>query len=60
VTHLFWGDRVGRLRDPFGNLWWIQARVEVVDEAEMGRRMGDPEWTARMTYVQSSLRMPPD
>lgn len=59
VTHLFWGDRVGRGRDPFGNLWWIQARVESVDEAEMMRRMSDPEWNARMAYVQSSLWMTP-
>jgi uncharacterized glyoxalase superfamily protein PhnB len=26
VTYLFFGDRVGRARDPFGNLWWIQIR----------------------------------
>jgi PhnB protein len=58
VTHLFWGDRVGRVRDPFGNLWWIQERVEEVDEAEMTRRMTDPAWTERMTYVQSSLWLP--
>jgi uncharacterized glyoxalase superfamily protein PhnB len=58
VTHLFWGDRVGRVRDPFGNLWWIQGRVEEVDEAEMNRRMTDPVWNARMEYVQSSIWMP--
>jgi PhnB protein len=58
VTHLFWGDRVGRVRDPFGNLWWIQARVEDVDEAEMNRRMTDPTWIERMAYVQSSLAFP--
>jgi hypothetical protein len=28
VTHLFFGDRVGRVRDPLGNLWWIQTRIE--------------------------------
>jgi uncharacterized glyoxalase superfamily protein PhnB len=55
VTHLFWGDRVGRVRDPLGNMWWIQARVEEVDEAEMERRMTDPEWLDRLDYVQSSL-----
>lgn len=60
VTHLFWGDRVGRIRDPLGNLWWIQTRVEEVDEAEMGRRMGDPAWLERLTYVQSSLAFPED
>ena len=55
VTPLFWGDRVGRVRDPFGNLWWIQARVEEVDEAEMTRRMSDPVWLERMAFVQGSL-----
>lgn len=58
VTHLFWGDRVGRVRDPFGNLWWIQVRVEEVDEAEMARRLADPEWAERMEYVQSSIWIP--
>jgi PhnB protein len=53
VTHLFWGDRIGRVRDPMGNLWWIQARVEDVDEAEINRRMSDPVWLERMAYVQS-------
>ncbi len=55
VTHLYWGDRVGRIRDPLGNVWWIQARVEEVDDAEMGRRLGDPVWLDRMAYVQRSL-----
>jgi PhnB protein len=57
VTHLFWGDRVGRVRDPLGNLWWIQARIEEVDEAEMARRMQDPVWLDRMAYVQRSVAM---
>jgi PhnB protein len=59
VTHLFWGDRVGRVRDPLGNLWWIQTRVEDVDDAEMARRMSEPEWLERMAYVQSSLAFAP-
>ncbi|GAA3258137.1 VOC family protein [Nonomuraea helvata] len=54
VTHLFWGDRVGRVRDPFGNLWWIQSRVEEVSPEEMERRMGDPAFTKAMEYVQSA------
>jgi PhnB protein len=60
VTHLFWGDRVGRVRDPFGNLWWIQTRVEDVDEAEMARRTSDPEWLERLLYVQRSLAFTPE
>ena len=55
VTHLFWGDRVGRVRDSYGNLWWIQARVEEVDPAEMERRAGEKKWIERMAYVQESL-----
>jgi PhnB protein len=55
VTHLFWGDRVGRVRDSYGNLWWIQARVEEVEPAEMERRAGEREWIERMAYVQESL-----
>jgi PhnB protein len=58
VTHLFWGDRIGRVRDPIGNVWWIQSQVETVDDAEMARRLADPEWAARMDYVQNSLRIP--
>jgi uncharacterized glyoxalase superfamily protein PhnB len=58
MTPLFWGDRVGRVRDPLGNLWWIQSRVEDVDEAEMERRMSDPVWLERMAYVQSTIAFP--
>ena len=53
MTPMAWGDVVGRVRDPLGNLWWIQERVEEVDDAEMGRRMGDPIWLERMAYVTS-------
>jgi PhnB protein len=55
VTPLAWGDRVGRVRDPLRNLWWIQSRVEEVDPDEMTRRWGDPTWAKRMAYVQASL-----
>jgi PhnB protein len=53
-TELFFGDRVGRVRDPFGNLWWIQTRLENLDEAEMTRRAQLPEYVAAMAYVQGS------
>jgi PhnB protein len=58
ATHLIWGDRVGRVRDPLGNIWWIQSRVEEVDEEEMNRRLTDPEFLAAMEYVQSTDFMP--
>jgi hypothetical protein len=58
VTHLYFGDRVGRVRDPLGNLWWIQARVEDVTAQEMERRLGDPMFTAAMAYVQGAEFFP--
>jgi PhnB protein len=51
VTHLFFGDLVGRVRDPLGNLWWIQTHVEDVGPEEMQRRLSDPTFTAAMEYV---------
>lgn len=54
VTHLFFGDKVGRVRDPFGNLYWIQTRIEELTEQEMMARLSDPEFTRRMEYVQSA------
>jgi PhnB protein len=54
VTHLFFGDRVGRIRDPLGNVWWIQARVEEVSADEMQRRLTDPVFAEAMRYVESA------
>jgi PhnB protein len=34
----FYGERAGRLRDPFGQQWMISARIEDVSHAEMMRR----------------------
>jgi PhnB protein len=59
VTHLAFGDRVGRVRDPFGNLWWIQQRVEDLTEEEVGRRWMEPKWAEAMAYVQNSLSVDP-
>jgi len=58
VTHLFFGDRVGRVRDPFGNLWWIQQRVEDLsheDPQELYKRAGTKDAMEAMHYVQQSL-----
>jgi PhnB protein len=55
VTELFWGDRVGRVRDPFGNIWWLQSRVADVPFDEMQERMAEPAMIEAMEYVQQSL-----
>ena len=55
VKQLFFGDRVGRVRDPAGNIWWIQTHVEDVDPKELEKRaQRQPEIDA-MRYVESSL-----
>jgi uncharacterized glyoxalase superfamily protein PhnB len=56
VTELAFGDRVGRVRDPAGNIWWIQSHVEDVDQAEMERRGREEKYAAAMAYVQTSLK----
>ena len=55
LTELAWGDRVGRVRDPLGNLWWIQERLEEPTPEEMARRLQDPKYTQAMVYLQSTL-----
>lgn len=52
VTHLAFGDLVGRVRDPFGNVWWVQTRIEDVSPEEMERRFADPRFTAAMENMQ--------
>ena len=38
ITDMFWGDRYGKLTDPFGHQWGIATHVEDVTPEEMGRR----------------------
>lgn len=35
----FYGERGGRVRDPFGHQWMLSTPIEDVDRAEMDRRM---------------------
>ena len=55
VTELAFGERVARVRDPQGHLWWIHERVETLDADEMQRRFADPSFQEAMAYVQQSL-----
>ncbi|WP_433021698.1 VOC family protein [Kribbella sp. CA-294648] len=59
VTHLAFGDLIGRVRDPFGNLFWIMTRIEDVTEEQLAERFADPEFTKAMDYVQGSEFFPP-
>ena len=39
IADQFYGDRSGRLEDPFGHVWLISTHVEDVSPEEMNRRM---------------------
>ena len=49
------GQRGGRVRDPFGNIWWVVAQVEQVAEDEMWRRLQDPVYAEQMRVAQATL-----
>lgn len=39
--NMFWGDRYGKVTDPFGHVWSIATHVEDVSPEEMNRRMAE-------------------
>ena len=47
MTNMPWGDRVGRVRDPLGNLWWIMTRVEDLTPEEIANSAGEIQTTPR-------------
>jgi PhnB protein len=47
VTDMFWGDRYGKLTDPFGHSWGVATHVEDVAPDELARRSA--EWSAKMS-----------
>jgi PhnB protein len=49
------GDRGGRLKDPVGNIWWVQTHLEDVAEATMLERFDDPAELAIMLSLQQSF-----
>jgi PhnB protein len=58
ITELYFGEKVCRVIDPFGNLWWINERVEEIDftkPEEIGKRAATPEAIAGIVYIQQSL-----
>jgi PhnB protein len=54
-TLLAFGERVARIRDSQGHLWWLHERVEELDPEEMARRFAEPSFQQGMAYVQESL-----
>jgi PhnB protein len=54
ATHAF-GHRGGRIRDPFGNIWWITAVVEDVAPDEVMSRLAEPKYADAMREAQETL-----
>ena len=38
VQNMFWGDRFGKLTDPFGHKWMLASHIEDISPAEMQER----------------------
>jgi PhnB protein len=49
------GQRGGRVRDPFGNIWWITAQVEDVASEEGMRRLSQTPYAEAMHEAQQSF-----
>jgi uncharacterized glyoxalase superfamily protein PhnB len=49
------GQRGGRIKDPFGNIWWVVAHVEDVPEEEMWKRLQEPVYAESMRVAQETL-----
>lgn len=47
MTAFYGGEDLARLRDPWGNLWWLYAPARGVDTT--------PPWEGGSTYVLDSL-----
>ena len=48
------GQRGGRIKDPFGNIWWVVAHVEDVPEDEMWQRLRQPAYAEVMRDRKST------
>lgn len=49
------GQRGGRIKDPFGNIWWVMSKVEDVAEEEMWKRLQEPAYAENMQVAQETL-----
>jgi PhnB protein len=55
ITIMYFGEKVCRILDPFGNIWWLNQRIEEIEPAEIKRRAAAPEAATGIAYIQKSL-----
>ncbi len=51
LADMFWGDRYGTLKDPFGHTWAVATHIEDVAPADMPKRM--QEFMAKQSQQRS-------
>ncbi|MEV7289057.1 VOC family protein [Streptomyces sp. NPDC093252] len=49
------GWRGGRIRDPFGGIWWVSSPVRELTEDEMWQRLQEPVYAEGMRVAQETL-----
>jgi len=49
------GQRGGRIKDPFGNIWWVMCHVEDVPEDVMWQRLQEPAYAENLRVAQETL-----
>jgi PhnB protein len=49
------GQRGGRIKDPFGNIWWVVSHIEDVPEDVMWQRLQDPIYAEQMRVAQETF-----
>ena len=59
IKDWFYGDRAGRLQDPFGHLWNVSTHIEDVSDEEMRRRMAAFAGGAESTPAQDDVAAVP-
>lgn len=58
ITTLWFGEKVCRILDPFGNLWWINQRIEEIDftnPVEVEKRASTQIAIQSIDYIQRTL-----
>jgi PhnB protein len=55
LQNSFLGERGGRVKDPFDNIWWIVTRVEELSDEEKWKRAGEPPYIENMRIAQQTF-----
>ena len=54
-TDVFFGERIGRFSDPWGNLWWVHTRIAEPSPEDLAAGTTTPEAAEALRYVGETL-----